>query len=187
MPPRLALQSKWPIASANIEERKDVCDFRFRINRNHLPFLSVPLYSLYFPWISVLHQHTCWLLGFLVWMGRGPHPRTLELYKREMCRKPWIDINSLYLHILYSYIYICLYNTRHCRICPSLACKEDLQVTHQNQSTQHPNEDDYLSSSYVLVLHAIMIGAESLSTSFQFVVCLKNWSCWWVAIDLNNK
>lgn len=40
--PRLALQSKWPKASANIEERKDVCAFRFRINRNHLPFLNIP-------------------------------------------------------------------------------------------------------------------------------------------------
>lgn len=129
VPPRLALQSKWPKASSNIEERKDVCAFRFNRNHgNHLPFLYVPLYSLYFPWISVLHRiHVdCW--GFLFGWAVGHTLVPLELYKRERCRKPLY--NGLYLHIIY--MIICLYNTRHCRICPSLPCKVDLQVTHQN-------------------------------------------------------
>ena len=106
VPPRLALQSKWPKASANIEERKDVCAFRFRINRNHFPFLSVPLYSLYFPWISVLHSiHVdCW--GFLFGWAVGHTLVPLELYKREMCRKPLY--NGLYLHILYTWLYVCI-------------------------------------------------------------------------------
>ncbi len=103
--------------------------------------IEITFRSFVFPLVSVNFSsapHTCWLLGFLVWMG------------------------------IYTYMFVQYTPLPHSS---PARMERGFASSHQNWITQHPNEDDYLTLSYMPLWEV------------HHRPCFQTWSCW-VAIDL---
>ena len=103
--------------------------------------IEITFHSFVFPLVSVNFSsapHTCWLLGFLVWMG------------------------------IYTYMFVQYTPLPHSS---PARMERGFASSHQNWITQHPNEDDYLTLSYMPLWEV------------HHRSCFQTWSCW-VAIDL---